>query len=70
MDEKNIEIQILRRKNAELKKHIAKVEAERDAAVHDLRFGRCSVCRNPGSDKCGMCAVLGDQFEWRGEREC
>lgn len=78
MTEQDLEIQILRREIAKLKKYIIKVEAERDAAIADLEELRCchsckhNQMRDGSGRKCDQydawriwnhsCA----EWEWRG----
>lgn len=60
----------------ELRKDNAKLKAERDAAVADLRslahkysFSMCNCCKNKGSNKCRSChddPLTLPEYEWRG----
>lgn len=47
---------------------LAKVKAERDAAVHDLH-GECSVCEHVDTDCPAMECRNGEKFKWRGPQK-
>lgn len=50
---------------------VAKLQAERDAAVKDIQAAKpCRICKNIENDPvCAQCSVAGRNFEWRGVQE-
>ena len=50
---------------------VAKLQAERDAAVSDINIARpCRICKNnTGAYICSHCDIPGREFEWRGAQK-
>lgn len=67
-------IKRLKKRCAQRLERIKQLEAERDAAVADLRVARhCRTCKNSGCDPsdqpCRSCGIVGENYKWRGVKE-